>query len=463
MHMTKQLLATAMLLAISFAQSLAFVVHVPACLRPAQHSQGRHRAAVGEFLGGRLVTHLAGRGIHGDRGATIHVLPGSLFGLHGRVCHSINGVLAAGGMKGSRRGSATARVGRTKMGESGAGAGTSAGNLDMMKYPKLFFAGGLCATITHAVTVPIDLVKTSQQIHPGIYSSLPDGLGQIYAANGVQGLFLGIGPTAVGFLLQGALKYGCYDLIKDTLEERWGSEQQQQGRGRGKEEEEEEKEKEKRDPLLVSAKTRVAHPVGGGLGKVARTAASGAMAEVMGTLALLPFEATRIRMIAEGGTGSNMWSTLSAEVAASGVEGLYSAIVPIMFKQVPFTVAQFLVYEALATAAYASVAKSSEGGEEESGAAKYGTLITVGCGICAGVAASLISQPGDSVLSVMTSTPGATLWGTFTSLGPAGLFIGADTRVVHVTSFITVQFLIYDTIKRFFGIKVAGADAATAK
>lgn len=403
-----------------------------------------------------------GGGIHESRGAAMHVLPGSFSSLHSRVCHSINGVLAIGEKKGSRRGSATARVATMKMSETGVGAGTtSAGNLDMMKYPKLFFAGGLCATITHAVTVPIDLVKTSQQIHPGIYSSLPDGLGQIYAENGVPGLFLGIGPTAVGFLLQGALKYGCYDLIKDTLE---AQQQHGKGKGKGKGQEEDEEDEEKRDPLLVSAKTRVAHPVGGGLAKVARTAASGAMAEVMGTLALLPFEATRIRMIAEGGTGSNMWSTLSAEVASSGVEGLYSAIVPIMFKQVPFTVAQFLVYEALATAAYASVAKSSNGeGGDKSGAAKYGTLITVGCGICAGVAASLISQPGDSVLSVMTSTPGATLWGTFTSLGPAGLFIGADTRVVHVTSFITVQFLIYDTIKRFFGIKVAGADAAPAK
>ena len=30
----------------------------------------------------------------------------------------------------------------------------------MSKYPKLFGAGGLCASITHYVTVPLDVVKT---------------------------------------------------------------------------------------------------------------------------------------------------------------------------------------------------------------------------------------------------------------------------------------------------------------
>ena len=32
--------------------------------------------------------------------------------------------------------------------------------LDLEKYPKLFAAGGLCASITHLVTVPLDVVKT---------------------------------------------------------------------------------------------------------------------------------------------------------------------------------------------------------------------------------------------------------------------------------------------------------------
>lgn len=90
-------------------------------------------------------------------------------------------------------------------------------DIDLTKYPPLFLAGGLCAMITHGVTVPIDLVKTSQQVHPGIYQSLAQGLSSIYAEHGFFGLFLGFAPTAVGFLLQGSLKYGFYEFFKDIL------------------------------------------------------------------------------------------------------------------------------------------------------------------------------------------------------------------------------------------------------
>lgn len=38
-------------------------------------------------------------------------------------------------------------------------------DFDWWKYPPLFLAGGLCAAITHGVTVPLDLVKTSQQVN----------------------------------------------------------------------------------------------------------------------------------------------------------------------------------------------------------------------------------------------------------------------------------------------------------
>ena len=41
-------------------------------------------------------------------------------------------------------------------------------------------------------------------------------------------------------------------------------------------------------------------------------------------------------------------------------------------------------------------------------------------------------------------------------MGPAGLFIGGSARMVHVSSYVVAQFLIYDSIKRLCGIPVAG-------
>jgi hypothetical protein len=36
--------------------------------------------------------------------------------------------------------------------------------VDASKYPPLFLAGGLCAMVTHGLTVPIDLIKTIEQV-----------------------------------------------------------------------------------------------------------------------------------------------------------------------------------------------------------------------------------------------------------------------------------------------------------
>lgn len=185
---------------------------------------------------------------------------------------------------------------------------------------------------------------------------------------------------------------------------------------------------------------------------------SGAAAEVLGTTALLPFEATRIRMISDPSV-TGMFEVLSREIAERGFDGLYAGFVPIMFKQVPFTVTQFLVFEFVASALYKQLA-ARDGGKDASKrvAEKFGTLITVCSGILAGVSASLVSQPGDTVLSVMTNAHELTLLGAIDQLGATGLFLGADTRVLHVTAYITTQFLIYDSIKRLCGIPVAGQE-----
>ena len=41
------------------------------------------------------------------------------------------------------------------------------------------------------------------------------GLKKISAAGGMNDLFLGFGPTLVGYSLQGSAKFGFYELFKD--------------------------------------------------------------------------------------------------------------------------------------------------------------------------------------------------------------------------------------------------------
>jgi len=46
------------------------------------------------------------------------------------------------------------------------------------------------------------------QVTPGVYTGINDGISKIYAAEGLKGCMQGATPTFIGFLMQGALKYG---------------------------------------------------------------------------------------------------------------------------------------------------------------------------------------------------------------------------------------------------------------
>uniref|UniRef100_A0A7S0MGQ2 Uncharacterized protein n=1 Tax=Cryptomonas curvata TaxID=233186 RepID=A0A7S0MGQ2_9CRYP len=173
---------------------------------------------------------------------------------------------------------------------------------------------------------------------------------------------------------------------------------------------------------------------------------------------MLPFEAARIRIVADPTYAKGMIGVMSRLVKEQGFTGIYGGLVPILCKQVPFTITQFLVFETVASALYRELSKRID-----NVGAKYGTQITLGSALVAGISASLVSQPGDTVLSTISKAPGTSVFAAVSKLGPAGLFLGSSARCVHVTSFIVAQFLIYDTIKRACGIAVAGSQASGAQ
>jgi len=309
----------------------------------------------------------------------------------------------------------------------GAAAKVIGEKLDLEKYPKLFAAGGLCASITHLVTVPLDVVKTRMQVTPGVFTGINDGISKIYAAEGFKGCMQGATPTFIGFMMQGALKYGFYEYFKDSLAARLPADKR---------------------------------PEGGKLPIPAMIVAASA-AEILGTTCLLPFESIRIRMVSDPNFAKGLVGYGTKILTEEGVKGLWGGLVPIMCKQIPFTITQFLMYEFAAKAVYKNLANSGISGEDAN--AKFGTLITLGCGLVSGTAAALVSQPGDTVLSVMNKQKGTSVLAALKQLGPGGLYLGAGARCVHVTSYIVAQFLIYDSIKRLCGIPVAGAQAAATK
>jgi len=85
-------------------------------------------------------------------------------------------------------------------------ATSGAQNYDLMYYLKGALAGGICCSITHGALCPVDVVKTRIQLDPVTFNKgLIGGFSQIIKAEGLGGLLTGLGPTVVGYFIQGNL------------------------------------------------------------------------------------------------------------------------------------------------------------------------------------------------------------------------------------------------------------------
>jgi len=79
------------------------------------------------------------------------------------------------------------------------------------------------ASVTHTAVVPVDVVKTRIQLFPEIYNKgMVDCFKQIIAKEGAGKLLSGWAPTASGYFLQGALKFGGYEFFKKQFVEYLG-------------------------------------------------------------------------------------------------------------------------------------------------------------------------------------------------------------------------------------------------
>ena len=112
---------------------------------------------------------------------------------------------------------------------------------------------------------------------------------------------------------------------------------------------------------------------------------------------------------------------------------------------------KFVVFEKVSEAIYRTLDKDSM-----SDAAKTG--VNLGSGLIAGLAAALVSQPADTMLSKINKTPGLPGEGTVSrlikigkELGLRGSYGGIGARLFMVGGITAGQFAIYGDIKRMLG------------
>ena len=119
---------------------------------------------------------------------------------------------------------------------------------------------------------------------------------QVIANEGAGALLTGVGPTFAGYFLQGAFKFGGYELFKQQFINYLGYES--------------------------AVKNRTAVYL-----------ASAATAEFFADIALCPLEATRIRLVSEPTYASGLISGFSKMAKQEGIGAFYNGFGPILFKQ----------------------------------------------------------------------------------------------------------------------------------
>lgn len=84
---------------------------------------------------------------------------------------------------------------------------------------RYFVAGGTCAAFSHGITTPIDVVKTKIQADPKKYQdkNMLAVTQDIIQTEGAGALLTGLGPTVVGYGVEGAMKFGVYEISKPIL------------------------------------------------------------------------------------------------------------------------------------------------------------------------------------------------------------------------------------------------------
>jgi solute carrier family 25 (mitochondrial phosphate transporter), member 3 len=362
-----------------------------------------------------------------------------------------------------------------------------------------FLAGGICASFSHGVAIPVDVVKTRQQTKADYASLTPiESFQKLMNEDGPSALLQGTAPTLIGYGIQGSIKYGLYEYFK---------------------------------PFVASFLSYIGLTHFCGDNETTNTILdfiiSGALAELFGSTTLVPFEAARITLVSNPNYASDMKSCVNKLIADKGIKYLFLGLPAILAKQIPFAMVSLSSFEMISKYIYQSVlgvgtaivsnptigvgtvSDALVGTEVEN---QLGTtiitsvetalvtvesidfekrfIVTLISALISGILGAIVSQPGDTLLSVVNNSnkqsiestegavsksvgsravmPSSTSTSTsngeaetldvitimkesISDLGIKGLFGGFQARLYHVMLIITVQLLVYDFTKSYIG------------
>lgn len=294
-------------------------------------------------------------------------------------------------------------------------------------YGKCMFGGILSCGLTHTIVVPIDIAKCKIQVFPEKYRGLLSGVRTILAEEGAAGLRLGWAPTLIGYSMQGLCKFGLYEVFKDVYGNMVGEETMARNKG------------------LVWC-------------------AASASAEFFADIALCPMEMVKVKVqTSPAGTWPTSLAPATAKMRELRHETRFpfGSVVPLWFRQIPYTVAKFYFFERIVQTFYDKVFTEPKDSYSKS----TQLSITFASGYLAGVICALVSQLPDNAVSQIgkAENKGKSLGEIINEQGLKRMVTkGLGTRIIMVGSLTGLQWWIYDTFKTAMGMGTTGG-ASTPK
>lgn len=302
--------------------------------------------------------------------------------------------------------------------------------LDLSVFLRFAACGATCGATAHALLIPIDVVKTRMQSDSKKYPGMVSTFNTLLRDEGKDAFLLGAGATIIGYFVYGGVSFGLTEYFKRKFVE-------------------------------------VCGPTVAALYPVPILLFASASAAVFAATAVTPFETLRIKAVTSPGFPKTLVGGLQ-EVARRGqTKDLFNGVPVLLLAEIPFMMAKFAVFDATSKLAFALLPQASE--------SVTGSLIVSLCsGMLAGVAASIVSQPSDTILvavsgeresveiavgdggeAVLIEEPpsGAvdilgTVRGVLEEGGVPAFFKGLFPRAIKSAINIAVQFFLYDFFKR---------------
>ena len=250
---------------------------------------------------------------------------------------------------------------------------------------------------------------------------------EIVKQGGPFALLAGLGPTALGYLIEGAVKFGIYEVSKPvTLR------------------------------FVASMAAFFSFPALDS--KILSLILCGLISGTAASFMLSPMEALRIRMVSDAEFSEmSAFKAGTKMVRQEGIRCILKGMPAMLFKQVPYTITKNVSFDLFTTWSYLMW---RETGRAITANVKF--AIPFVSAMAAAVLSCVSSHPGDMLLSLVNAHEGPKTTRDFAKeivkgkTGIRGFFVGLRPRFVHVLVIVTTQLLIYDFVKRLVGIAATG-------